>query len=373
MFEFIIVIMEYQKSDYSRFKPVAYPVRHRRKVPFEPKLSLPLDYRRMLAEIRDLDRELDRFVLSDRDFAELVNDAYSDNIHWSVKIEGNDLPLEEVKRLTTRFSEGHVGEKNPGPRQEIINHLYSFFAKEALGLPWNGSTVRQVHSLLMNGVSEDSAPGETRGVEVSVVGADGTEYFMACPAVNVDEELESLVDWLNESPYDEIVTASIFFHEFESIHPFRDGNGRTGRTLFQILLQELGLRNCKYCKFEKEILSDSETYYNLLAFTDATGVYTQLVMYVTESLLSAYRKAAEVFGEKDQIRYLDENSKTIVSKSRSVESFTMKDACLWIPGLGSQSVRSRIDVMVERGILEKTGATKGLRYRFRDPFRNLPM
>ncbi len=366
-----IMIMDYQKSDYSKFKPVAYPVRHRRKVPFEPKLSLPLDYRGMLARIRELDRELDRFVLSDRDFTDLVNDAYSDNIHWSVKIEGNDLPLEEVRRLTTRFSEGHIEERNPGPRQEIINHLYSFFAKETLGLPWTEDTVRQVHSMLMKGVSEEVVPGEIRTMEVSVVGRDGTEYFVACPAANIEAELVSLVEWLNGSPFDEIVTATIFFHEFESIHPFKDGNGRTGRTLFQILLQELGLRNCKYCKFEKEMLSDSETYYDLLAFSDATGVYTQLVMYVTESLLSAYQKAVMDFGEKDQIHDLDENSKTIVSKARLVESFTIKDACSWITGLGDQSIRSRMDALVERGILEKTGATRGLRYRFRDPFRNL--
>ena len=363
------MVIDYHKNDYSRFRPTGYPVRHREKVPFEPKLSLPLEYRRMLSEIRDLDRELDRFVLGDSDYSELVRDAYSDNIHWSVRIEGNDLPSEEVKRLTTRFTEGQVDEKNPGPVQEIINHLYSFFAKEVFGLPWDRDTITGLHAVLMKGVDDKVVPGEIRKKEVSVIGKDGTEFFIACPPSHIDTELDSLIQWLNGSPYDEIVTATLFFHEFESIHPFENGNGRTGRTLFQVLLQELGLKNCKLCKFEREMLSDSETYYDLLAFADATGVYTQLVMFVTESLLAAYRDAVSRFSEKDLIRDMDENSRTIVSRSREVESFTMKDACSWIPGLGAQSVRSRIDVLVDRGILEKTGATKGLRYRFKDPFR----
>lgn len=62
----------HNKSDYSRFKPVGYPVRHRRKVPFQPMLGLSLEYRRMLMEIRKLDRTLGDFLLGSEDYRELV-------------------------------------------------------------------------------------------------------------------------------------------------------------------------------------------------------------------------------------------------------------------------------------------------------------
>jgi len=361
------------KSDYSRFKPIGYPVRHKRKIPFEPTLSLDLRYREIIRKIRQLDSILDSFVLGSSDYLELIKDAYSDNIHWSTKIEGNRLTLEEVKDMATRFTEGNVIENNTGPYQEIMNHLYSFFMKRELTLPWEISTLMSTHYILMNGVNEDVVPGLLRNVEVSVKGSDGTEYFITAPFKNIIEETESLLEWLNNSPYDELVTATIFFHEFESIHPFKDGNGRTGRTLFQVLLQELGLKNCKLCKFEQEMLSDSQTYYDLMAFTDATGSYSQLVMYVAESLLNAYEKAVEVFQSKDRLKDMDENTRTIVKKSKTVERFTFNDALQWIPGMGMKTLRTDLDNLVEMDILKKTGKTKGMVYSFNDPLKDLRM
>ncbi|AMK13333.1 Fic family protein [methanogenic archaeon mixed culture ISO4-G1] len=359
----------HNKLDYSKFRPVGYPVRHKRKIPFQPTLSLPLEYREMLHEIRKLDSMLDGFVLGSEDYLELVKDAYSNNIHWSTKIEGNQLSLEEVKRLTTRFTRGEYIEVNNGPTQEILNHLYSFFAKRELSLPWDTNVVKNVHSILMKDVNDNIAPGVFRNEEASVVGSDGTEYFIACPPQSIEVELESLVEWLNNSPYDEIVTATIFFHEFESIHPFKDGNGRTGRTLFQILMQELGLKNCRLCKFEKEMLSDSGTYYDLLAFADSTGSYSQMIMYFTESLLKAYRDAVLVFKEKDRLSDMDENTRAIVHKIKEVKSFTFNEACTWIPGIGNQTLRSKLDKLIEMDILEKHGKTKSMRYSFKDPLR----
>ena len=272
-----------EKLDYSRYKVDGYPVRHKEKVPFYPMLSLSQDVRRMMREIREMDRSLDDLILSGADYEELVLDAYASNIHWSTKIEGNRLTMDEVRELTRRYSNGEMKESPKGPVQEILNHLGSMFSQGLFKQPWTMETVVDVHRILMKGVGQ-TEPGRIREVEVSVTDADGFEYFIPCPAINVTRELCSLVDWANNSPFGEIVTATLFFHEFESIHPFEDGNGRTGRVLFQMLLRELGLKNCELCKFEESLLSDQETYYNLLAYTDKTGNYTPLVTYVTESL-----------------------------------------------------------------------------------------
>ena len=267
-------------QDYTQFRPIGYPVRHRRKVPFNPTLSLGADYRAVIRRIRELDRMLDDFILSSDDYLELVNDAFSDNIHRTTRIEGNRLSLDAVKDITDRFSRGEMVEADSGDEQEIVNQLYVTFSKEEWNLPWDKEKTMLAHRMLMKDVDERTVPGRIRGENVSVVGPDGTEFFRACPPGSIEEELGSLVEWLNESPYDEIITATLFFHEFESIHPFRDGNGRTGRLLFQILLKELGLKNCILCKYEKEILGNPSVYYDLLAYTDSTGVYSQLVMYV---------------------------------------------------------------------------------------------
>ena len=356
------------KRDYSAFRPIGYPVRHRRKVPFNPTLSLGTEYREIIRRIRELDRKLDDVILSSDDYLELVNDAFSDNIHRTTRIEGNNLSLDAVKDLTDRLSKGEMIEADSGDEQEVINQLYVTFSKEEWSLPWDTDRTMLAHRLLMKDVDKSIIPGRIREENVSVVGQDGTEYFRACPPGSIAEELESLVEWLNGSPYDEIITATIFFHEFESIHPFRDGNGRTGRLLFQMLLKELGLKNCIFCKYEKEILGNPSVYYDLLSYTDSVGVYSRLVMYVAESLLTAYEDTVRLFTERDLSSTMDERERMIVGNAKKIDSFTIIEASQWIPDIGQQTLRDCIEGLAEIDVIQKTGRTKGLRYSFKDPF-----
>lgn len=356
------------KTDYSGYRPEGFPVRHRRKVPFDPKLSLNLEYRRMIAEIRRLDGELGQCVLSDKDYTKLAGDALSDNIHWSTKVEGNTLSPEEVKVLARAFLDGRVDDDVSPLGREIINHLIAHFSIDTFELPWTVDTVRNVHSLLMAGTNDQIDPGELRTKDVCIMADDGLELFIACPAVHVGEELDSLLKWLNNSPFDELITSVLFYHEFESIHPFLDGNGRTGRMLFQILMRRLGLRNIGLCMFERELLSDWSAYCDLLGYADATGNYAPLVMYFTESLLFAYRSAMESFGSRNQMPALDVGQRRIIDEARVRSRFTIKDVHFWIPDVSEQTLRSKLDDLVERGLVEKQGATRGLTYSFSDPF-----
>lgn len=359
-----------QKEKYTQYTVDGFPVRHKRKVPFDPRISLSLDYRRMVREIREMDSRLEDMVLNEKDYLELVNDAYSSNIHWSVKLEGNDLPLKEVKKLTTEFTSGKKEESKSGPVQEILNHLYSYFVKKHFDLPWNVDTICSVHKILLKNTGAGFELGTFRTKQASVIGSDGMEYFIACPPGSIREEMISLLEWLNSSPYDEITTATLFFHEFESIHPFLDGNGRTGRTLFHVLLQELGLKNSNLCKFEQELLDPSTIYYTLLAYTDRTADYAPLIMYVTESLHNAYQKAVVTFGERDKLNELDEISKVLVKRSKKLPHFNLSDAGSWVT-VSDQTIRNKLNELVDIGILEKEGRTKSQIFRFRDPFRNM--
>jgi Fic family protein len=365
-------ILDYNSLNYAAYQPKGYPVKHKRKVPFKPNVGLNPKYREIIKEIRECDGTLEGFILSADTYSELLNEVYSSNVHWSVKLEGNNLPLDEVKRLTTLFTKGDIkDEKRSGPAQEILNHLYSFFVRDLFRLPWNIETVLKAHSMLMEGTGTSESPGAFRERDAAVSDANGFEFFIACPPKHIKDEIRSLVGWLETSPYDELITSVLFFHEFESIHPFDDGNGRTGRTLFQILLQELGLKNCKLCRFEQEMLRSSEIYYNLLAYTDDSGDYEPLIMYTAESLLRAYKDAVVSFREKDHLKEMDENSRTIVKNAKSVKSFSVQDAAKWVPGLGEQTIRNRANELVTMGILEKEGKTKAMRYSFKDPFKEM--
>ena len=364
------MINDYRNPDsYSEYKVANYPVRHKRKVPFCPQVKLGKEYRNAFMNIQRMDRELDEMVLSAGDYLDLVNDTYSSNIHWSVSVEGNPLPLKEVRRISTSFfKDSGWEERRDGPVQEILNHLYSYMKGDPFGLPWDADVIKHVHEVLTQNTGIRGIPGEFRDTASELVDAkDGFVYMIPCPPESIGEEIDSLLEWLRTAPYDALVTASVFFHEFESIHPFTDGNGRTGRTLFRILLQELGLKNAKLCRFEEEILRPRDVYYDLLGYTDAASDHGPLIMYLTGALEKAYEKAVNEFGEKDILKNMDGTSRTLTMHSKREQWFSVSDASGWVPSLTEQSIRNKLNDLVELDIMKKEGNTRSTRFRFKDP------
>jgi len=367
----LLIKSERDLSEYSEYRPAGYPVKHKRKVPFEPVIRLGSDHRTRLNEITDMDRKLDGIILTAGDHLDLVKDVCSSNIHWSTSIEGNPLTQEEVKRISTSYFKGGVGnEKRDGPTQEILNHLHSYIAADDFKMPWTAETIKDTHERLTRRTGIAGTPGKIRDHGSVIADKDGFEYMIPCPHGSIEEELKSLLSWLELSPYDPVVTATLFFHELESIHPFTDGNGRMGRTLFQILLQELGLKNSKLCRLEEEILSSLETYYDLLGYTDQTSDYRPLIMYISESLHIAYLKAMKEFESRNVLKDLDETSRSIVIRSRGMSWFMIQDVSSWV-ALGEQRISQKLNELVNIGVLEKVGKTKSTKFRFRDPFAYL--
>ncbi len=60
-------------------------------------------------------------------------------------------------------------------------------------------------------------------------------------------ELQDLLDWTVQAPLHPLLRACLFFHEFQAIHPYRDGNGRLGRALFTAFLFALSLTTTVRC------------------------------------------------------------------------------------------------------------------------------
>ena len=207
---------------------------------------------------------------------------------------------------------------------------------------------------------------------MSVTSEDGTETFHACPMVHVERELDQLLEWIDNSPLDPVVSAVIFFHEFESIHPFTEGNGRTGRSLLHILMQEYGLQNFNLCILDVKLLENSSVYYSLMEYTDDSGDYTPIVEFFVNCIHRAYSEAIELFSSKDLLKDFDDNTWCIVQHARdSGEWFSVNDAVTWGRGQGEQTVRNRLSKLIEKDVLEKEGFTRSTRFRYIDPLRDI--
>jgi len=368
------VVSKHNSEKYKKYEPSGSPTRYKRKDQLGGGLKLGIEYREIFNKILEYDRKLDDIVLRSKDYFDLVFEAFTSNIHKSVSVEGNPLSLVRVRRTSENYFKKGISSVDIGPEQEILNHLSSHFEHIDIIFkwPWTVETLKRTHKALTKNTGIEGLPGEFRTDDTVILAKDenGNDHVCMHPSYhgNIEKELERLVEWLQFSPYDAIITAVIFFHEFESIHPFIDGNGRTGRTLFQILLQKLGLKNSKLCKFEESILGSLDTYYQLLAYTDDTLDYSPLIMYISEALYDAYSKALEEFESKDALKDMDETTKTLARRSKGAYWFTVADACLWTPSVKQQTVRDKLNRLVENDILEEKGNTSSKRYRFKDPF-----
>ena len=356
------------------------PVRHTRKVPFEPRIRQPDGFGDRALELRRLDGELDRFILKASDYADLLVEAWSENIHRSVSIEGNPLSAQEVRRVVRESLRPAAGRAAPEradwPRQEIINHLAVHANPDEWEVTWTIAGIQGLHKFLLDGAPADTRPGQWRDFRGVILSDKGEEVCITAPPEHIEEEIASLLKWRNERAevYFPVVAATVFFHEFESIHPFADGNGRTGRVLFHHYLQTQGLPNAHLCMIEPELMENLERYYHLLAWTDYRGEYTELVDFFTDSVLRSYQSAVRRLGRKDLLsKGLDETAKRLLTRAKQDKErwFTVGEAERWVDGRGHATVRRHLNALVEEGALESEGRTQGKRYRFRDPLRRV--
>lgn len=189
-----------------------------------------------LEKILLLKKELDgKRPLTQGEIERLNEEFAVEYTYNSNAIEGNTLTLKE----TDMVLHGLTIEKKPlKDHLEAINHKEAFeflltLVKE--NAPLTEWTIKEIHSLVLADKREDK--GVYRKVPVRILGASHTppQPYMIEPKMN-----ELLVNY-NENRNDDFIEKLARFHiEFEAIHPFIDGNGRTGRLLINLELMKMG-------------------------------------------------------------------------------------------------------------------------------------
>lgn len=191
--------------------------------------------KRILALIDSKRSELDRRRPLTSGELERLNEEFTvEYTYNSNAIEGNALTLRETALVLRGLT---VDRKPLKDHMEAAGHREAFdFVCELVGsnAPLTGQIIRQIHFLVLADKKDDR--GVYRRIPVRIMGARNTP---AEPCL-IPEKMEQLLhDFANSAEH--IVTRLARFHlEFESIHPFIDGNGRTGRLLVNLELMKAG-------------------------------------------------------------------------------------------------------------------------------------
>ena len=167
----------------------------------------------------------------------------------SNRIEGTQTTLAQV--LTFQADEDHAID-DPARRNdagEVINYRIALdtATRQLERMPLSLRLVRDAHRVLMRGVrGQDKLPGEYRRIPNSVwIGPPGSTIenadFVPCPVEHLPVTLDAWEKYIHSDEPDSLVQLAIVHAEFESIHPFMDGNGRIGRLIVPIYMVEKGI------------------------------------------------------------------------------------------------------------------------------------
>jgi Fic family protein len=198
-------------------------------------------------------------------------------IEWtyhSNAIEGNTLDLVETKLV---IEEGiTIKGKSLREHLEVVNHYEAIDKVVGLAQPESiisEKVILDLHGLILEKIEKDYA-GRYRNFAVRIVGAN----FVPPNYLKVPDLMVDLVDWLQENPLKlhPLLLASAFHHRFVFIHPFADGNGRTVRLLFNLMLMSKGYPPAVILK------QDRQKYYRALHQAD-TGNLAPLALLMVQA------------------------------------------------------------------------------------------
>lgn len=189
----------------------------------------------IFAQIERKKAELDgRRPLTDGEVARLNEEFVVEYTYNSNAIEGNTLTLRETDLVLRGLT---IDQKPLKDHMEAVGHKEAFeYVSELVkeNVPISESVIKQIHYLVLADKKEDS--GVYRRIPVKIMGA---QHQPVQPYLIIPKMEELLWDYSENKEH--IVTKLARFHiEFEGIHPFIDGNGRTGRLLVNLELMKAG-------------------------------------------------------------------------------------------------------------------------------------
>jgi Fic family protein len=164
------------------------------------------------------------------------------------------------------------------------------------GFPLSLRLIREVHGVLLgHGRGARLAPGEFRSTQVWIGGTrPGNAVFVPPPASEIDECLKHFERFLHDEPQPTppLVKAALAHVQFETIHPFLDGNGRVGRLLIALQLHVDGLLREPLLYLSLHLKEHRQTYYELLNRVRESGDWETWLEFFADAVVSSATEAA---------------------------------------------------------------------------------
>lgn len=168
---------------------------------------------------------------------------------------------------------------------EFKNHTNSIiYGSEYLrSNPFSHTFIKSLHSRIMDGIvppSKQKSLGRYKLSDNKIQNNAGTLIFLPPPYTETKKYMDELIAFMNNSNdgINPLIKAAIIHSQFESIHPFDDGNGRVGRLLISLYLYKAKVISCPFFYISEAISQDKRVYYNMLT-ASRNGSYDEWIRF----------------------------------------------------------------------------------------------
>lgn len=292
----------------------------------------------------------------------LQKDTRVRNTHSSTAIEGNPLTLEQVRAVEEGRDVPAVAAR---ARREVVNYFAGlrFVEKNAKCSPITHEEILALHRIIAGDVMDQGTAGRYRTIAVRV------GRYVPPPAADVSGLMFELLEWWNKASarLSPVLSSAIVHYRFEAIHPFADGNGRTGRALALWELYRRGFDTHHIFSVDEFYWEDRPRYYAALdAVRRESEDLTGWLEYSAEGLLKTlehvWTRVQKLSAQTRQKKLvLRPKQEQLLRLLRDHKSLTPRE--LW-DGLGvsKQGTLDLLRPLIKAGLVKRVGTKKAGRY-----------
>lgn len=240
--------------------------------------------------------QLDAFSLIVPDVDRFIHMNVVKEAQTSSKIEGTQTGMDEVL-----LKEEYVSPERRDDRREVLNYIEAINAaiQRLATLPLSTRLLKETHKILLQGVrGEHKQPGEFRTSQNWIGGSNLTNAAFIPPhQENVPELMGDLERfWHNETiTVPHLIRIAITHYQFETIHPFLDGNGRIGRLLIPLYLVDQKLLNKPSLYLSAFFEQNRASYYDALTRVRTNNDLNHWVRFFLTGIVETATKGRDVF------------------------------------------------------------------------------
>jgi Fic family protein len=288
----------------------------------------------------------------------------------SSRIEGTRTNVEEAL-----FEESEISPEKRDDWNEVNNYVRALNSAIAdlKNLPLSNRMIKNAHKILLSSVrGEHKSPGEFRSSQNWIGGATLADaVFIPPPHNELPGLLSDFEKFLHntEIHIPHLVRIAIAHYQFETIHPFLDGNGRVGRLVITLYLVSSGLLEKPLLYLSDFFEKNKGLYYDNLTFVRTNNNLAQWLKFFLTGVIQTGENALFTLKTIIELKTNLEKNIIITMGKRTEQGYKLLDGLFTKPvvsvrdveritGLSAKSANDLVDVFVEKNILRETSGQR---------------